>query len=424
MTIGFHISLILLLTVLLVFLSTIQSAVNELSEVQLRVLLAEHEQSLRHRLLKIVVEDYQLFLLTLGLGGQVVIVSITILVSTLFGHLTVTNEHPLLWAFITMCLVVALFRQLVPQLLAQINPPRVLLLLLPPLSIIYRGLQLLAAPLYWVIQRQRQKLQSASDQLEQAEDEETDEEEIQAFIDVGEEEGILEESEAELIQSIVELGDRRVTELMTPRSEIVAVRHDTPIMAALNMIIDTRFSRIPVYRDHLDNIEGIIYLRDLLKCWRAGQATEPVGRIARPAYFVPETKLAGDLLEEMRHSHTHIALVIDEFGGLAGLITIEDLLEEIVGEIQEEELEGVSDEIHPLPDGSFLVSGSTDIRRIEQLLGVEIEADDFTTIAGLIIRELDHLPAVGEQLQFNNVLFEVMAADGRRVQKVRIKSLA
>ncbi|MCS6804421.1 MAG: hemolysin family protein [Acidobacteriota bacterium] len=421
MSVTFHISLILILTLLLVFLSTIQSAVNELSEVQLRVLLAEHEQSLRHRLLKIVVEDYQLFLLTLGLGGQVLIVSITILVSTLFGQLPATNKHPLLWAFVTMCLVIGLFRQLVPQLVAQINPSRVLLLLLPPLSIVYRGLHLLAAPLHWVIQRQRQKLQSAFDQLAQAEEEDTDEEEIQAFIDVGEEEGILEEGEAELIQSIVELGDRRVTELMTPRSEIVAVRHDTSIMAALNTIIETRFSRIPIYRDHLDNIEGIVYLRDLLKCWRAGQAEEPVAHIARPAYFVPETKLAGDLLEEMRHSHTHIALVIDEFGGLAGLITIEDLLEEIVGEIQEEELDEVADEVHALPDGSFLVSGSVEIRRVEQLVGTEIEADDFTTVAGLIIRELDRLPDVGEQLHFKNLLFEVVAADGRRVQKVRIK---
>jgi CBS domain containing-hemolysin-like protein len=208
---------------------------------------------------------------------------------------------------------------------------------------------------------------------------------------------------------------------MTPRSEIVAVSRDTPVRQALNALIDARYSRIPVYREQLDNIEGVIYLHDLLKRWRAGREQDPVGSIARPAYFVPETKSAGDLLEEMRTSHTHIALVIDEYGGLAGLVTIEDLLEEIVGEIQEEA--GEPTDVVTQPDGSYLVNGSTEIRKIEATFETEIEADDFTTVAGLIIRELKHLPTVGEQLQFKNLLFEVVAADNRRVQQVRVRPL-
>jgi len=273
-----------------------------------------------------------------------------------------------------------------------------------------------------VVQYQREKLQLAAEQVGEAEDEDTDEE-IQAFIDVGEEEGIIEEAEGHLIQSIVELGDRRVAEVMTPRSEIVAVSRDTPVREALNALIDAKYSRIPVYRDQLDSIEGVVYLRDLLKCWRAGREHDPVGSIARSAYFVPETKSAGDLLEEMRTSHTHIALVIDEYGGVAGLITIEDLLEEIVGEIQEEEQAGEADDLVTQPDGTYLVNGSTEIRKIEETFETEIEADDFTTVAGLIIRELKHLPAVGEQLHFKNLLFEVVAADNRRIQKVRVRPI-
>ncbi len=420
MNIGLHLGLLFVLTAVLVFLSVVQSAVNELSEVQLRVLLAEHEESFHSRLLKELVEKYQPFLLVLGFGGQVLLVCITILVSTLYERWGTTNAHPLLWALLTMFVVIGLFRQLLPQLLAQRNPARVLLLLLPVLSVVYRGLQILAYPIYRIVQSQREKLEVEAESIEEIGDEETDEDEIQAFIDVGEEEGIIEEAEGELIQSIVELSDRRVAEIMTPRSEIVAVQSMTSVREALNALIDTRYSRIPIYGDHLDNIEGVIYLRDLLRCWQARREAEPVRNIARPAYFVPETKLAGDLLEEMRTSHTHIAIVVDEFGGIAGLITIEDLLEEIVGEIQEEEPGDDADELSTQPDGSYLVSGSIEIRKIEEMFDTEIEADDFTTVAGLIIRELKHLPVVGEQLRFKNLLFEVIAADDRRVQRVRV----
>jgi len=281
-------------------------------------------------------------------------------------------------------------------------------------------LQVIAHPIYWVVQYHREKLQRAADTVTEAESEDTDEE-IQAFIEVGEEEGIIEEGEGELIQSIVALGDRRVAGVMTPRSEVVAVNRDTPVRDALSALIDAGYSRIPVYRDQLDNIEGVIYLRDLLKRWRAGREHDLVGSVARPAYFVPETKSAGDLLEEMRTSHMHIALVIDEYGGLAGLVTIEDLLEEIVGEIQEEA--GEPADVVTQPDGSYLVNGSTEIRKIEATFETEIEADDFTTIAGLIIRELKRLPTVGEQLQFKNLLFEVVAADNRRIQQVRVRPL-
>jgi CBS domain containing-hemolysin-like protein len=422
MTVGLHISLIIVLMIVLVFLSTIQSAVNELSEVQLRVLLAEHEGGFRSRLWKELVEAGPRFLLALGFSGQILIVFITILVSTLFGHWEATRTHALLWALLVMLGVISLFRQLVPQLLVQRDPARVLLFMLPALSIIYRGLQALVYPIYRVIEFQQERLQLAAEKTEVVEDEDTDEE-IQAFIDVGEEEGIIEEAEGQLIQSIVELGDRRVAEIMTPRSEIVAVSRDTPVRQALNTAIEAKSSRLPVYRDQLDNIEGVVYLRDLLKCWQAGRENDPVGTMTRTAYFVPETKSAGDLLEEMRTSHTHIALVIDEFGGIAGLITIEGLLEEIVGGIQEEDRAGQEEDIITQPDGSYLVNGSTEIRRIEEMFETEIEADDFTTVAGLVIRELKHLPAVGEQLHFKHLLFEVVEADSRRIRKIRVRPL-
>ncbi len=413
MILELHIGLTIALMVVLVFLSTVESAVNELSEVQLRVLLAEHEGERHGRLLKEIVENDRRFFLAVSLSNQILVIALTISVIALCTRWGLTRDHALFWALLIMLAAVGLFRQLVPHLLAQRDPDRVLLLLLPALSIIYNELLVISYPIDRVIRWQEARLSSVRD----AEDEDT-EEEIQAYIDVGEEEGIIEEAEGHMIQSIVELGDRRVAEVMTPRSEIVAVASDTPIREALKAVIDSKYSRIPVYRDQLDNIEGVVYLRDLLKAWQAGRENEPVSTIARTAHFVPETKSAGELLEEMRQSHTHIALVIDEFGGVAGLITIEDLLEEIVGGIQEEAEE--NDDIIEQPDGSFLVKGTAEIRKIEELFHTEIEADDFTTVAGFIIRQLKRMPKIGEQVHFKDLLFEVVDADPRRIRRVRI----
>ncbi|RMG54979.1 MAG: HlyC/CorC family transporter [Acidobacteria bacterium] len=415
MILELHIGLTLALIVALIFLSTVESAVDELSEVQLRVLVAEHESERHGRLLKEIVENDRRFLLAVSLSSQILIIGLTILVIALCERWDVTRAHALLWALPAMLAIVGLFRQLLPHLLAQRDPDGALLRLLPVLSLIYDGLLVVSYPIYRIIQWQEARLGSALDVGD-----EDAEEEIQAYIDVGEEEGIIEEAEGHMIQSIVELGDRRVAEVMTPRSEIVAVASETPIRQALKAIIDSKYSRIPVYRDQLDNIEGVVYLRDLLKAWQAGRENDPVGTIARTAHFVPETKSAGELLEEMRQSHTHIALVVDEFGGIAGLITIEDLLEEIVGGIQEE-TDKENDDIVEQPDGSFLVKGTAEIRKIEELFHTEIEADDFTTVAGFIIRQLKRMPKIGEQVHFKDLLFEVVDADPRRVRRVRIR---
>jgi CBS domain containing-hemolysin-like protein len=419
MTTEWHIGFAALFAAVLAFLSTIESAVGELSEVQLRVFVAEHEGGFHGRLVKELVESPQRLRLNLSFASQTLVVSITLVILQLLDHWPVTQAYATAWTLLMMLGVVGLFRQLIPRLLVQRNPERTLLFLLPALSVIYRALHPITYPMYRVIQSRREKLEQEEESVEK-EEEDTDEE-IQAFIDVGEEEGIIEEAEGELIQSIVELAERRVVELMTPRSDIVAIPCEMTVREALDAIIDSKYTRVPVYRGQLDNIEGVVYIRDILKCWRAGREHESVGSVARVTYFVPETKLAGDLLEEMRRSRTHIALVVDEFGGIAGLVTIEDLLEQIVGEIQSEE--GSEEDIVQQPDGSFLVKGTAEIRKIENLFDMEIEADDYTTVAGLIIRHLKRLPSVGERLQSKGLLFEIVEADRRRIRKVRLRRL-
>ena len=175
-----------------------------------------------------------------------------------------------------------------------------------------------------------------------------------------------------------------------------------------------------MYRDQIDTIEGIVYVRDLLAFCDTDKMSMRVTRCMRPAYFVPESKSVRALLEEMQKAKVQIAMVIDEYGGVAGLVTVEDIIEEILGEIEDEDETTTSDEIIQLEDGSYMVDGSAEIRKIEVLYDREIEADDFTTVAGLIINELGHVPEIGEQLDFKGLRFEVVEADGKRVNRIRL----
>jgi putative hemolysin len=258
-------------------------------------------------------------------------------------------------------------------------------------------------------------------QTEEQADETKDE--IQAFIDVGEEEGIIEESEGELIQSIIEFSDTLVGEIMQPRPQIIAIEAAATVADARALIIESKYSRIPVYRDQIDNIEGVVYVRDLLAFCDEGTKTTPVTECMRPVYFVPESKSVRALLEEMQKAQVQIAMVVDEYGGLAGLVTVEDIIEEILGEIEDEDEAPSDQEIVREEGGSYLIDGSAEIRKVELLFDREVEADDFTTVAGLIINELGHVPAVGEKLEFKGLQFEVVEADNKHVNRVRLSRI-
>ncbi len=404
-----------MLTIVLVFLSTFESAVTQLGEVQLRVLRAENERSFHARFLRELVENRHRLLLTVSMGVQLMIISATITLVTLLQRVGV--EHPLVVGLVGMILVVGVFRQFLPRMVAQNAPEKVLLRLLPALSTVYNILWPLAYPIHRALQSAKAAPAAPAD------DQEGSEEEIQAFIDVGEEAGIIEESEGQLIQSIVELGDKQVRELMIPRGDILAVNAGATVGEALRRAVASTYSRLPVYEQTLDEVIGVVYLRDLLKKYLAGGDAERVTSVMRPAYFVPETKRAADLLDEMKRARTHIALAVDEYGGIAGLITLEDMIEEIVGPIEDEDQLGTTD-IIPQPDGSVLVRGTTDVRKLELLFNTDIDADDFTTVAGLILKHLDHLPAVGEGIQCHGLRFDVVEADLRRIRTVRIRPLA
>jgi CBS domain containing-hemolysin-like protein len=291
-------------------------------------------------------------------------------------------------------------------------------MLLPPLEIFYRFFSVFVAPLAALLNRMRTEEPEATSAEDEAEE---GKEEIQAFIDVGEEAGIIEESEGELIQSIIEFSDTRVDKVMRPRPQIVAIEASATVADARQLMIESKHSRIPVYRDQIDTIEGIVYVRDLLALCDTEKMSMRVTRCMRPAYFVPESKSVRELLEDMQKAKVQISIVIDEYGGVAGLVTLEDIIEEILGEIEDEDEGTPAVEIVQSEDGSYLIDGGTEIRKVELLYDKELEADDFTTVAGLIINQLGHVPEVGEKLDFKGLRLEVVEADSKHVNQVRLR---
>src|SRR5207245_109556 len=234
-------------------------------------------------------------------------------------------------------ILAGIFRQLIPRFLSLRNPEGKLLKLLPVLRPFYRALRFVAEPWHRSFDRLRQQ-----DEIEAVDEneEEGNGDDIEALIDVGEAEGIIEEEERELIQSAIEFGDTRIGEVMTPRTEIVALPNNATVRQARDLIIESRHSRLPVYRDQIDNIEGIVYVRDLLPSLSLGKADSPITPFIRLVYFVPETKPVAKQLAEMQKARAYMSIVIDEYGGLAGLVTVEDSLEAVVGAIEAEHIRG------------------------------------------------------------------------------------
>ena len=262
-------------------------------------------------------------------------------------------------------------------------------------------------------------LSVASLTREQTEEEpETPAEVVDALIEAGQEEGILEESDRELIQSVVEFGDKTVHEVMTPRPEIVAVPITTTLQEFTELINKYPYSRIPVYEGDLDHIKGVVYAKDLLQLTDEEAATRTVRDIMKTdVCFVPETKLGSDLLREMQRDNVRLAICVDEYGGVSGLLTIEDLVEEIVGEIRDEH---EKTDVVKESDTSYVFNGNTDLDLIEKLLGVRPEEKDATTVAGLVSELAGHIPKAGEVFEENGLKFEVLESTERRVDRVRI----
>ncbi|TGU69942.1 HlyC/CorC family transporter [Geomonas terrae] len=243
--------------------------------------------------------------------------------------------------------------------------------------------------------------------------------EIQEIMDAGEEEGVINQEENAMIRSILTLGDSMVREIMLPRMEMSCVSIQDEVSEVLKSIIASGHSRLPVYEGTIDNVIGLIYAKDLLRYWGEPDDAIELRKLIRAPFFVPETKNLEELLHDFKKRRVHMAVVIDEYGGTAGLVTIEDLLEEIVGDIQDEyDLE--TERLSVQGDGSIVADGRLTIEEVEEHFHVSIEKDNFETVGGLIFHLTGRIPLAGEVIESETLILTVLEADERRIAKVHI----
>jgi putative hemolysin len=247
---------------------------------------------------------------------------------------------------------------------------------------------------------------------------------IEALVDAATEEGLIEKDDARLIEQVVEFGDKRVSDVMTPRPDIVAIPARATLEELRERIVETKYSRLPVYEKSLDDIVGIAIARDILEISEKDASRQTVRELMRPALFVPETKLGSELLKEMQRKNQQLAVVIDEYGQVAGIVTVEDLVEEIVGEIGEEDRRPPPDAIREA-GGTMVLRGSVPVDKLDELFGVHLDTTKqypaATTVAGLLNGIAGHVPRVGEIIEFDSLRFEVLEANQRKVLRVRVR---
>jgi CBS domain containing-hemolysin-like protein len=244
------------------------------------------------------------------------------------------------------------------------------------------------------------------------------EEELRRLVESGEQNGILEREERNMIHGIFELGEVTAREVMVPRIDVVGVPSSAAVEQVLDLIVSTGHSRLPIYEESLDDIVGIVYAKDVLKHLKTGHLDDPVRPLARSAYFVPEAKMVDELLQEMQQRRVHMAVVVDEYGGTAGIITIEDLLEEIVGDIRDEYDQAEEARVEQISDREAIFDARISLREVNELMSLHLPEDDFDTLGGLVYDRLGKVPAVEDEIRENGCLVRVLSTEGLRIKKV------
>ena len=404
--------------VLLLAMSAIDIAFSNANKISVRR-LADHPKAKAAASLAVLLESRPEVLMSIHIVIQLMLVSGAVLLYGVFQRREIPYLGGALGTIVVMMFLILVVRHLVPRIITMRNPETMLVRLFPVFKIAHYTLKPISRPLTAALNY----FHRWEEEIEPVKEEETSEEEIQAFIDAGQEEGILEGGEGEMIQSIVHFGDKVAREVMTPRTQIVAIDISESVDALLQLVLNKRHARIPVYRDDLDNIEGVVHERDLLRMWQKGEKADSFRAIVKPVNFVPETKPVDDLLQEMKDKGDHLVIVVDEYGGISGLITMEDLVEEIVGEIRDESGSD-GDKIIEESQGVFVVPGSLEIGAIEEKLGIPLVADtECTTVGGAVVELFGRLPSPGERLEHGGIEIEILDSDRRRIQRLRLKTL-
>jgi putative hemolysin len=397
--------LLFLLGLVAAYVSTVTTAFSALMRLSLRLMAERGDRD--DALGRYLEEPQRLFI-----PARLFLAVCTVAAASLLARVTgidVARGLPLL--IVATLLFVVVCEHIVPLAIVRRDPERVLELLLPSFEALASVLKPLTSALRRLAYPRRERAVPAADEPAAP---------SPATADPPADHGPLQEGQArELLRSLVEFRETMVREVMTPRPDIVAIEAGATIGDLRHLAREQQYSRVPVYNETLDNIVGMISIKDLILLER-GETAQPITPLIRPAHFVPETKRVPELLKEFQRKRVQAALVVDEYGGTAGLVTIEDLLEEIVGEIRDE----YDVEVEPIleaPDGSFIFSGRAHVRELEDRLKINVEGDGYETVGGYLMSHVGRVPSVGETFDIDRLSVEVLEAERRRITRVRIR---
>ena len=369
--------------------------------------------------IKSVLDSPQRLLVSLLTGNTIVNVSI----ASLAAYITAGFADDYTWSKSTLILmevlvvsvVVLIFGEILPKMIAikyskeyalkMYTPLKIMMFILSPIA---QGFNAITNVVIKIIPFRKEKIFDS-------------EEELKILAELGEEEGTLQEEESDMIQSIFDFKEKTVGEIITPRVDIVSLKSDESIDKAMDIIGERQFSKIPIYKDTIDNIKGILYAKDIIPYLMGSRPNVNLQNLARQPFFVPETKPIDDLMEEFKLRKTSIAIVVDEWGGTEGLVTLEDVVEEVMGEIRDPYDQEESNVLKQ-SDGSFIVDGSITIYDLEEDTDIEFPDDrDYDTLGGFILDILTDIPQTGEQVEFNNMIFTVQTVENNRIGKIKIQ---
>ena len=369
--------------------------------------------------IKSVLDSPQRLLVSLLTGNTIVNVSI----ASLAAYITAGFADDYTWSKSTLILmevlvvsvVVLIFGEILPKMIAikyskeyalkMYTPLKIMMFILSPIA---QGFNAITNVVIKIIPFRKEKIFDS-------------EEELKILAELGEEEGTLQEEESDMIQSIFDFKEKTVGEIITPRVDIVSLKSDESIDRAMDIIGERQFSKIPIYKDTIDNIKGILYAKDIIPYLMGSRPNVNLQTLARQPFFVPETKPIDDLMEEFKLRKTSIAIVVDEWGGTEGLVTLEDVVEEVMGEIRDPYDQEESNVLKQA-DGSFIVDGSITIYDLEEETDIEFPEDrDYDTLGGFILDILTDIPQTGEQVEFNDMVFTVQTVENNRIGKIKIQ---
>lgn len=417
--IAIKLGILVVLLVLSALFSSAETALTSLNLIKIKQLKKTRPKEAK--ILESFLANSEKILATILIGNNVVNIGATSLATEVTLSI-VTGSSPTLIVTAVMTTVILIFGEITPKTYSTYNAETVALKLGRPIEILSRILNPISKVLNYITRFFIRLLGGNAVNNKTI----VSEEEIITLVDVGEEAGIIEKEERDMIESIFEIGELIASDVMVPRIDIIYLEKENMISDAINLVIENGYSRIPVIEDSIDDIIGIIYAKDLLLCSRIYDDVRDhpleIKDLMRKAYYVPESKKVVDLLKEMQINKTHIAIVLDEYGGTLGLITIEDILEEIVGDILDE-FDEDTQFVEIINVDHVITASITSIEEINEILNVGIPEDDFESIGGFVFNLLGRIPEIGDEILYNNFSFIVLDVENRRINKIEIKKL-